>query len=79
MSTESIAITIASIINNAFLTNTFPDEMKKCVVTPLYKKKDHMCKENYRPISIISVFSKVFEMLISEQITVHMNSYFDKN
>ena len=74
---ESLVASFTSIINNAFLSNTFPNDMKKCVVSPLYKKKDHMSKENYRPISILSVFAKVFEMLISEQIIAHMNELFD--
>jgi hypothetical protein len=78
LSPESFSIYLSSIINNAFKSNTFPNDMKKSEVSPLYKKKDHMCKENYRPISIISVFSKVMETLIAEQITEHMNTIFDK-
>ncbi len=33
---------------------------------PTPKKKDDMDKENYRPISILAVFSKVFESMIAE-------------
>ena len=38
-------------------------------VTPLHKKDDNTNKENYRPISILPTISKIFEMLMFQQIT----------
>ena len=78
LSAKSIAGTLSSIINKAFESNTFPSDMKKSEVSPLHKKSDHTIKENYRPISIIVVFSKVMETIIAEQITEHMNDLFDQ-
>ena len=78
LSSENVSLYLTVIFNNAFKSNTFPCDMKKSEVTPLYKKKDYMCKENYRPISIITIFSKIFESIISEQITEHMKTLFDK-
>ena len=42
-------------------------------VTPLHKKGKKDLKENYRPVSILPVFSKVFERSMFEQ----MSSFFD--
>ena len=39
----------------------FPSEMKLADITPVFKKEDRINKENYRPISILSNLSKVFE------------------
>jgi hypothetical protein len=42
-------------------TGVFPDSLKKAQVTPLHKKNDPLSKTNYRPVSVLPVFSKIFE------------------
>ncbi len=49
------------LLNYAFKHKRFPDEMKNAEIAPIFKKKHDMIKGNYRPISILAVFSKVFE------------------
>jgi Notch-like protein len=39
----------------------FPDRLKYAVVKPIFKKGDRSNITNYRPISMLSSFSKVFE------------------
>ena len=58
------------LFNFCITTNTFPEEWKSAVVTPLYKNKGSRTDlNNYRGISILSPVSKIFEKLISHQIT----------
>ena len=38
--------------------------MEKNNVVPVYKKGDHQCVRNYRPVSLLPLFSKIFERLI---------------
>ena len=49
----------------------FPAEWKKANVVPVYKKGDHQCVENYRPVFLLPVFSKIFERLIYNTIFKH--------
>ena len=50
-------------INKTFLDNYFPKELKKAEIIPVYKKDDHLKKENYRPVSLLYHVSKIFERL----------------
>ena len=45
----------------------------------MFKKGNDNEKENYRPVSMLSIFSKVFEKLLLEQINNHMQSKFSKH
>ena len=75
---NELSLTMTNIVNKAFNSNTFPSDMKRSEVCPLYKKKDHMQKENYRPINILPLFSKVFESIIADQINEFMSNQFNK-
>jgi hypothetical protein len=53
----------------------FPNVLKISKVILLFKKGDKDNMNNYRPISIVPTFSKVFEYLLKKQIT----KFFDNN
>ena len=55
---------ISTLVNRAFSMSKFPQSLKKARVTPVYKKEDKFLKKNYRPISILPAFSKIFERVI---------------
>ena len=48
------------IINLSFDKGHVPDELKIANVAPIFKKGDATLIKNYRPISILPVFSKIF-------------------
>ena len=60
-------------INSSFKSSSFPSCLKMADVTPLHKKGKKDLKENYRPVSILPVFSKVLERSMFAQ----MSSFFD--
>ena len=62
-------------MNLSILTSTFPEDMKIAKVTPLYKKKDKTDVSNYRPISVLSVASKILE----NSVCVQIERYFKEN
>ena len=59
-------------INSSFKSSSFPSCLKMTHMTPLHKKGKKDLKENYRPVSILPVFSKVFERSMFAQ----MSSFF---
>ena len=50
--------------------------MKMANITPLFKKKDKLNKDNYRSINLLPALSKILEKIIFGQIQEHMNSLF---
>ena len=59
---------ITNLCNNMILASHFPDNLKLGDITPAYKKDDPNIIINYRPISILSVVSKIFERILAKQI-----------
>ena len=63
------------IINLSLTTLTFPKSWKLAKVIPLLKKGDPLNPQNYRPVALLSVLSKVLERVIFMQVV----KYMDKN
>ena len=58
---SNITRCVSMLVNQSITQGVFPDSAKIASVIPVFKKEDPLDKGNYRPISILSVFSKVFE------------------
>ena len=72
---EYLLLPLTKIYNCCLHTGIIPDDFKVAVVTPLYKNKgDKADINNYRGISVLSPFAKVFEKAIAEQITFYFES-----
>ena len=63
---------ITHIINQSINTGIFPDQLKIAKVVPIFKKKDNMNIENYRPISLLPSISKIFEKIAYNQIYAYL-------
>ena len=73
--TPSIITPLTLVINQIFNTGIFPDKLKIAKVVPIFKKGDNTLMNNYRPISLLPVISKVIEKIICTQLS----SYFENN
>ena len=56
------------ILNLSLLEGVFPSELKVGNVLPLFKADDDMLFNNYRPVSLLSVLSKVFERIMYNRL-----------
>lgn len=64
---------LTSVANHIFETGHFPDSLKYAIVTAIFKSGDKQDPANYRPISVVSVFSKFFELLIKSRLLTHLS------
>ena len=55
---------LARLYNNCLREGVFPTVFKIGKVTPIYKKDNKESIENYRPVSILPIFGKIFEKII---------------
>ncbi len=73
---SSIIKPLTHLINLSITSGQFPDQLKKAVVTPIFKAGDTDQTCNYRPISILPALSKVLEKVVTEQLVDHLESNF---
>lgn len=70
-----LKVPLTYIVNASISAGVFPKIWKRSVVKPLLKRGDRKKKENYRPISLLPVSSKILEHVVKEQVA----RFFEKN
>ena len=66
---------LTCIVNTSLVTGVFPESWKHALVVPLYKNGDPDIVNNYRPVSILPVVSKILEKIVAKQLS----EYLEKN
>ena len=69
---------ILSNINSCIDQSTFPSSLKLANIIPVHKKGSKSLKENYRPVSILSNISKIYERYMFRQMSEYFESLFSK-
>ena len=64
--------------NNCVSSSIFPNFLKNTIITPVHKKGAKSSKDNYRPVSISSNLSKIYERLLFKQISEHFETILSK-
>ena len=63
------------VLNLSVTQGIFPNELKIAKVIPLYKGGDVTCINNYRPVSILPTFSKIFERIMHKRLMSFITKY----
>ena len=74
ISSPFIVSPLTYVCNRMLSTGTFLDRLKFSEIKPIYKKCDKTRITNYRPISLLPVFSKTFEKIIYIRLYQHLTS-----
>ena len=65
---DLISDPLLSIINLSLSSGVFPDRLKISKIIPIFKSDNASLAQNYRPISILPTFSKIFERAVYNHI-----------
>ena len=71
---SDISRPLACIFNESITLGIFPDKLKCAKVIPIHKKGAHNNPSNYRPISLLSAFGKLFEKLMFKRLYEYLDS-----
>ena len=73
------SVFLTQIYNASKDDHTFPETLKNADVVPIHKKEERTKKENYRPVSLLPIVSKLFEREMYNQllafIETHLSPY----
>jgi hypothetical protein len=72
---EFISKPLAFVLNHCMNEGYFAPSLKVSKVTPIFKKGDKNFVNNYRPISIVPIFSKIFESIMYNQLSGYFESH----
>ena len=70
---EEIATPLTKICHLSFQQGKFPTVWKRAHVTPFHKKGDRRDPNNYRPISLLPICSKILERVTCDQLMRHVS------
>lgn len=72
---------LAHIFNKSIYCGVFPVSLKSAEVIPIFKKDNRETLNNYRPISLLPIFSKLFEKVVKARVISFLDrcSFFSPN
>ena len=61
--------------NVSIQTGMIPQDWRDASVAPLHKKGSKNKSENYRPVSLTSIISKLLESIVKDSLVKHLDKY----
>ena len=74
-----LAPVLAEIFNKSLQLGQYPEAWKKAIIVPVHKGGNKLSIENYRPISVLNGFARVFESIVEEHLKFNLKHIFHDN
>jgi hypothetical protein len=71
----SLITPLKHIFTLSLTTGHVPSDLKIAKITPIFKSGDCLDLNNYRPISLLSIFSKILEKIVCNRLTDHLETH----
>jgi hypothetical protein len=78
VSSNVLSISITVLVNRMINECCFPHVLKLAELSPIFKKCDMLNKMYYRPVSVLTILSKIFEIVLCDQLNSFMNMLLSK-
>ena len=78
VASKELSFPVSNLVNLSIKNSHFPYNLKLAEVSPLFKAGDNFTRENYRPLSILSSLSKVYERIYYDQLYSFFHEVFVK-
>lgn len=75
MANVEVVPVITHLANLCFNKGVFPSSLKRAIITPVYKSGDRDEISNYRPISVLSVITKIIEKLLNTRLIKYLDRF----
>ena len=72
---EELSPSLALIFSASLQQGKIPQDWRKALITPLFKKGDQTNPTNYRPVSLTSICCKLLEHIIHSNVMSHLNAH----
>ena len=66
---------LTTLFNLSIQTGVIPQDWRDASVAPLHKKGSKFKSENYRPVSLTSIISKLLESIVKDSLVKHLDKY----
>ena len=71
---DNLSHSLPVLFNKYIDSRIFPAGMRMADICPVHKKLDSLSKDNYRSVILLIVFSKLFERIMAEQLTIYFEN-----
>ena len=72
---DYISEPLAFLVKYSFASGNFPEKLKLARITPVFKKGSRSDIDNYRPVSVLSNFSKLFEKAMYHRLYNYLEEF----
>ena len=75
LSSSTIAPVLSELLNISIKSGSYPSKLKIAKIMPIFKSDDESDANNYRPISLLPNFNRIFEKIMYKRMTSYIEQH----